>query len=89
MKILAKPIEVICKFDVQGKVEPIEFKIDSENGIKVIPIDRINKRSNEKLAGNPMLIFECESVIGAQRWRYEIKYENSTCKWMLFKIWKQ
>lgn len=40
----------------------------------------------EKLAGNDMLVYKCQSVIkGAER-LYELKYEFSTCKWILWKL---
>lgn len=41
---------------------------------------------SEKLAGNPMLVFRCQSVINNLNKIYEIKFELKTCKWILYKI---
>ena len=40
----------------------------------------------EKLAGNEMLVFKCQSLIDGVLKMFEIKYELRTCKWILFKI---
>jgi hypothetical protein len=40
----------------------------------------------EKLAGNEMLVYRCESSIDGIEKVYELKFEIKSCKWMLFKI---
>ena len=57
-----------------------------DESIQVIKIDRIIDRTQEKLVGNHMIIFNCQSLIGNVEKRYELKYELGTCKWILFKI---
>jgi hypothetical protein len=52
----------------------------------VIKIDRILLRHVEKLAGNRMLLFRCQSFYGDAERLFEIKYEFNTCKWFLYKI---
>jgi hypothetical protein len=42
--------------------------------------------TEEKLAGNKMLIFRCQSEIERELKPYEIKYELGTCKWYLWKM---
>jgi len=87
MKIIAKPIEVFCATDIKGNITPLRFKLETEDqSFKVIKIDKIIGRTKEKLAGNFMIIFNCQSLIGNVEKRYEIKYELNTCKWILFKI---
>ena len=49
-------------------------------GYKVICVDK------EKLAGNNILAFKCQSVINGDDKLFEIKYELGTCRWILFKI---
>ena len=51
-----------------------------------VKVDKVVKKDLEKLAGNPMVVFTCESVINGMLKPYEIKYELGTMKWMLFKI---
>ena len=87
MKVLAKPIEMVSWTDEQGNIKPIRFKISNKDeSISVIKVDRVISVEKEKLAGNFMIVFTCQSVIkGAER-IYEIKYELSTCRWILYKL---
>ena len=87
MKIIAKPIEVVSWTDTKGNVNPVRFKITNDDeSISVVKIDKVITVEKEKLAGNNMLVYKCQSVVNGADKMYEIKYELSTCKWMLFKI---
>lgn len=87
MKVIKKPIEMVAWFTQEGVPNPIKFRIeDSDESWKIIKIHNIIKRDMEKLAGNKMFIFTCQSVINGSEKLYEIKYELDTCKWILFKI---
>lgn len=87
MKIIAKPIEVVSYTSNKGDVRPLRFRIQGEDDlVKVVKIDRIITKETEKLAGNPMLVFRCQSLIDNVQKQFEIKYELQTCKWILFKI---
>jgi hypothetical protein len=44
------------------------------------------ERKEEKLAGNRMLIFLCQSVVAGQEKVFELKYEIATCRWFLYKM---
>lgn len=87
MKIIAKPIEIVSWTDVKGKINPIRFRIENEDeSISVIKIDKVITIDKEKLAGNHMLVYKCQSIIKGSERLYEIKYELSSCKWILFKL---
>jgi hypothetical protein len=87
MKIIAKPIEVVSWTDTKGNINPVRFKITNEDETNsVVKIDKVICVDKEKLAGNLMLVFKCQSVINGAEKPYEIKYELSSCRWMLFKI---
>lgn len=87
MKVVAKPIVMVAWFTREGVPNPIKFKItNKDNTESVIKIDRITERTEEKLAGNKMLIFNCFGNISEKERQFEIKFELSTCKWILFKI---
>lgn len=85
MKVVAKPIQMVAWFDEDG-IHPTRFQIEGKDGKVVVKIGKVVKKGSEKLAGNPMLVFTCESEINGQLKPYEIKYEISTMKWILFKI---
>lgn len=87
MKVLALPIEVVSYTDNKGHIKPIRFRmqIDGES-MKVVKIDKIICKDTEKLAGNIMIIYKCQSLIDNVIRQFEIKYEINTCRWILYKI---
>jgi len=87
MKILMRPVDMICYTTKDGDISPVKFRIsDDQKENRVIRIDRIISRKEEKLAGNRMLVFTVQSVINGTECLFEMKYEISTCKWFLYKI---
>ncbi|NNU78584.1 hypothetical protein [Clostridium estertheticum] len=87
MKIIAKSVEMVSWTDTNGIINPIRFRIaNKDDSISVIKIDKVITRGNEKLAGNTMLVYKCQSVISELDRQYELKYELSSCKWILWKI---
>jgi hypothetical protein len=87
VKVIAKPIEVISYTDNNGQLRPLRFRIKLENeALKVIKVDKVVVREREKLAGNNMISFRCQSLVDNVQIIFELKYEMNTCKWILFKI---
>ena len=87
MKVVVKQIEMVSYTKINGEIQPIRFRMHLEDeSVKVIKIDKVITRENEKLAGNNMILFKCQSVIDGVNRLFEIKYELATCKWMLFKM---
>lgn len=87
MKVVAKPIEMVAWTDTKGNINPVRFKITKDDeSSSVVKIDKVITRTQEKFAGNLMIVFTCQSLIGDMEKLYEIKYELSTCRWILFKI---
>lgn len=87
MQVLAKPICVVSWTDEKGVIHPVRIKVQKEDESEVIiKVDRVIITEKEKLAGNEMLLFRCQSVINNQQRLFELKYELKTCKWMLFKM---
>lgn len=87
MKILMEPIEMIAWFTTKEKPIPLRYRIvDENNTYKVVNVDRILFAEEEKIAGNRMILYRCESLINNAQRIYELKYEIDTCKWFLFKI---
>lgn len=87
MKVVAKPIDVVTWTDRSGSIHPIRFRyIEKDESYKVIKINKVIHREKEKLCGNPMMIYHCSTTINGIEKFFELKYELSTCKWILFKI---
>lgn len=87
MKILMKPIEMIAWFTTNKKPIPLRYRImDENNTFRVIKVDRVLFAEEEKLAGNRMILYRCESKINNLNRIYELKYEIDSCKWFLYKF---
>lgn len=87
MRVIAKPIEMLAWFDSDGVPHPVKFKItNKDESESTITIDKILWQSEERLAGNRMLVYGCAGMVGDKVRPFEIKYELGTCKWILFKI---
>ena len=87
MKIIAKPIEVVAWTDTKGNINPVRFKLTKDDeSTSVVKIDKVIKRTLEKFAGNEMIVFTCQSSINEVDRLYELKYELSSCKWILWKL---
>ena len=64
MKVVAKPIEVISVMDTKGNITPLRFKMETEDeSYRVIKIDKVIDRTQERLAGNYMMVFNCQNLI--------------------------
>lgn len=87
MRVIAKPVQMICWFEENGVPHPLRFRIkaDDESFI-VIKVHKVLQKDKEKLAGNNMLLFRCQSIVDGTEKIYELKYEINTCKWILFKM---
>jgi len=87
MKVLAQPIEMISYANEKGEIRPLRFRLQiGDEPLKVIKIDKVIFKQLEKFAGNPMILYRCQSTEGNVEKLFEIKYELSTCKWLLYKM---
>ena len=87
MKILAIPIEMVSYTDNKGSIRPVRFRMQIEDEpMQVIKIDKVIVKAIEKLAGNIMIVFKCQSLIDNVMKLFELRYELATCKWILIKI---
>ncbi|WP_242832497.1 hypothetical protein [Desulfosporosinus orientis] len=77
-----KPVEMIAWFTQDGIPNPIRCRL----GDKVIRVQQVTSISEEKLAGNRMFIYRCQTEINGKLIPFELKFELQTCKWFLFKM---
>jgi len=82
-----KPIEMIAWFTKDGYPIPLRYRLtDEDEENVVIKVDKILFKEEQKIAGNRMILYRCESIINNTLRVFELKYEISTCKWFLFKM---
>lgn len=65
-----------------GKPHPLRFEL---NGTE-LRVEQVVSMTEEKSAGNRMLVFRCQSEINGELRPFEIKFEIGTCKWFLWKM---
>ncbi|TGE36034.1 hypothetical protein E4K67_22290 [Desulfosporosinus fructosivorans] len=82
MKVVAELVEMVCWFDLNGKPHPVRFRHKGS----VVKVQQVIHTTEEKLAGNRMLCFRCQSEVDGVMKVFELKYELQTCKWMLWKM---
>lgn len=82
-----KPIDMIAWFTREGLPTPIRFRVEQPyEEPAVVNISRVIDRKEEKLAGNPIIIFTCQSLIQGTEKLYEVHYELRTCRWYVYKM---
>ena len=87
MRILGYPIEMISYTNDKGDIRPLRFRAQIGNEpMQVLKIDRVIFKQKEKLAGNSMILYRCQSRDGDYEKIFELKYELDTCKWILYKM---
>ena len=81
MKVYMRPVEMLAWFNEEGP-HPLKFKLND----KVIKVEQILSSTQERLAGNRMVVYKCQSEMNGELKPFELKFEMQTCKWFLFKI---
>ena len=73
--------------DNKGAIKPIRFRMQiGDEPMQVIKTDKVIVKETEKLAGNVMLVYKCQSLIDGAIKLFEIKYNLANCRWILFEI---
>ncbi|WZL80915.1 hypothetical protein QBE53_14085 [Vallitaleaceae bacterium 9-2] len=87
MKTITKPIEMISWTEKDGKIHPLRFKIEANDGQQVVyKIRKIYTRDIDKIAGNQVYCFTCEIVANNTLRICELRYNLNSCCWYLFKL---
>lgn len=86
MKVLMRSIEMVAWFTEDGIPTPVRYRVNEGEKKFVVKVDRIIIRTEEKLAGNRMFVYRCQSIINNTEKVYELKYEINSCKWFLYKM---
>lgn len=87
MKWLMKNVDMISISTKDGLITPLKFRMEDNRGDSVVvKIDRILQRTEQRIAGNRMLVFKVQSYIWDMEKVYEMKYEIAACKWYISKL---
>lgn len=87
MKLLMRPIDTIVVFKGSGKPLPYKFRYTDAEGIsREVYVKKILTASEERFAGIPVFLYDCQSDIGGVERRYQLKYFIPECRWELYKM---
>lgn len=87
MRVYMKPVKMIALSEENGVITPLRFQMTSQESEQItVKVDNVVFRDEEKLAGNKMFIFRCQSIVNDTLKMFELKYEIGTCKWYLYKM---
>ena len=65
MRMLMKNVDMICVNSKDGLISPLRFRMtDGRGDTTVVKIDKILIRDEQKIAGNRMLVYKVQSLIG-------------------------
>jgi len=87
MKTIMRPVETLFWMETDGKLNPLRFRLEGQDGESiVIRVERILSRTEERRAGNPLVIYGCQGEVQGRMRRFELRYEIRACTWYLYKI---
>ena len=87
MKIIGAPIDALVFFRKGAQPEPYKFKYTNSRGeAETVVIGQILEMEEQKIVGIRSLVYRCQSIIGGEEKRYELKYIISECRWELYKM---
>jgi hypothetical protein len=87
MKVIAKPVVMLAHTNERGEIRHYRFrmKLDDEPE-QVIKVDKVIFKQTEKLTGNSMILYKCQSLDGDDVRFFDLKFELNTCRWILFRM---
>lgn len=85
MRVRMTPVEMLAQFSAEGLPRPVRFRFWEADNCRTVRVDHIVCQQEERLAGNRMFVYECQSEMHGVGRLYELKYEVGTCKWFLSK----
>jgi hypothetical protein len=87
MKLLMRPIDAIVVFKGSGKPLPYKFRYtDSDGTSRDVYVKHILTATQERFAGVPVYVYDCQSDIDGCERRYQLKYFIPECRWELYKM---
>lgn len=87
MRVVSKPIDMITYVSVAGIPKPVRFLAQGKKQKNyVVDIKKILECKEERLAGNQMYVYKCQTEFNGEKRLMELKYEVGQCLWYLFRV---
>ena len=87
MRIVARPIDAIVVFQQGTHPVPHKFKYkDTDGSIRYVRVGQIFSSKAGGTGSMENILYTCQSSIGGEEVRYELKYFLKDARWELYKI---
>lgn len=87
MELHNTPIDVICMIDKTGKLTPIKFRLEKENGsITTVKINEVVYHKENKYAGYTTFDYGCKVTIDEIDQLIELRYFVVEHVWKINKV---
>lgn len=86
MKIINKPVEIICTHDRNGKIMPFRMRISEDSSFNVYNLEVINKDERKVDKNTTIKNFYCKFIDNDILRNCEIYYKIQETTWMLYKL---
>jgi len=79
---MSKNVDMICRFDKNGKIRPMKFRMQVEDELIVVNIDKILAVTEIKKDVNYKdIIYKCKCIYSNTYKIINITFNNKTNKW--------
>lgn len=87
MKILSRPIDVICVFIDDTDPKPVKWRMRNSDGTDtVVKVDHIYSVQRDRVRDINFIIYRCQGNVNGVERRYELKFNYKDLKWFLWKM---
>jgi len=87
MKLINKKIDMITWSDKDGKMKPMRFRYeDDEEMQQVVKVDTILSYQVVGTRKDPILSYNCKSLINDMEKIYEVRFDVNKMMWTLYKM---
>lgn len=82
---IGKKIEMIVYTDKEGNMRPIKFRIENNQGERIVVQVKHAIIKNIKTFGqNKIIEYICQSIVNDKLINYKLTYETNTMQWLLY-----
>lgn len=87
MKLINKPIEMICIVDRKGVIHPKKFKVEGKDGIDyTVNVLKVSKFDEKRISGIKTRIYICEVKINDLVRICELRFGIENTLWCVHKM---
>lgn len=84
--VINRSIEMIAHNKPDGSIRPLRFRMNEEDELQVIKVDKVFTSRMEKIDGKLTYVFSCMVALNGINHMCEIRYDMMSTQWRLYKV---